>query len=58
MITIRKLRLNDYVNRHDKKIVKNNIARIQVSQNNKPNQKIINNLELKSEFKIPKPKNN
>ena len=58
MITIRKLRLNDYANRHDKKIVKNNIARVQVSQNNKPNQKIINNLYLKSEFNIPKTKNN
>ena len=58
VITTRKLRLNDYANKHDKKIVKNNIATIQVPQTNKPNQAINNNLYLKSEFNIPKNKNN
>ena len=58
MITTRKLRLNDYANKHDKKIVKNNIARVQVPQTNKPNQAINNNLYLKSEFNIPNNKNN
>ena len=57
VITTRKLRLNDYANKHDKKIVKNNIARIQVPQTNKVNQKNNNNLYLKSEFNIQKNNN-
>ena len=56
MITIRKLRLNDYANKHDKNIVKNNITRIQIPQNNKPKSNINNNLYLKSEFNIQKNK--
>ena len=57
MITIRKLRLNDYANRHDKNIVKNNISRIQIQQNNNQKPNINNNLYLKSEFNIQKNKN-
>ena len=54
MITTRKIRLNDYANKHDKNIVKNNLIRIQVPQNNKQNLINNNNLYLKSEFNIQK----
>ena len=48
----RKIRLNDYANKHDKNIVKNNLTRIQIPQNNQINQNISNNLYQKSNFNI------
>ena len=50
----RKMRLNDYANKYDKSIVKNNLTRIQIPQNNQVNQNINNNLYQKSNLNIIK----
>ena len=57
VITTRKIRLNDYANKHDKKIVKNNITRVKDPDSSKVNQKSNNNLYLKSEYNIQKANN-
>ena len=57
MVIPRKLRLNDYANKHDKNLQKNNLHRIQPSQNNKPEIKPNNNLHLNSEFNTQKDSN-
>ena len=57
VITTRKIRLNDYANKHDKKIVKNNITRVKEPDSSKVNQKSNNNLYLKSEYNIQKANN-
>ena len=54
MVTTRKIRLNDFPNKPEKHMVKNNLIRIQLPQNNKLNARFNNNLYLKSEFNIQK----
>ena len=57
MVIPRKLKLNDYANKYDKNLQKNNLHRIQPSQNNKPDIKPNNNLHINSEFNIQKENN-
>ena len=57
MVIPRKLKLIDNANKHDKNIQKNNLHRIQPSQNNKPDIKPNNQLHLISEFNIQKESN-
>ena len=53
MIIPRKMRLNDYANKHDKNMAKHNVNRLS-QQNNKVDNKPNSNIYLKSEFNIQK----
>ena len=55
MTEIRKMQISNYSNKHDKNVVKNNLNKVQLLQNNNNlNSKKNNNLYIKSEFNLQK----